>query len=61
MSVREGNSGMDGGWICAKARDSFAVVRARVRGGPAGPLLGWLRHARPCLGLGRTWVARPNW
>jgi hypothetical protein len=31
MSVREGNSGTDGGWIRAKARGSFAVVRAHAR------------------------------
>jgi hypothetical protein len=55
---------------CAIVDESFArllvklgallqVVRARVRGGPAGPLLGWLRHARPRHGLGRwaVWVA----
>jgi hypothetical protein len=60
MSVREGNSGTDGGWIRAKARGSFAVVRVHVRGGPAGPLLGWLHRARPRLGLGRTWVAGPK-
>jgi hypothetical protein len=50
--VREGNSGADGGWIRAKARGSFAF--ARVRGGPAGPSLGWPRHARPRPGSGRT-------
>jgi hypothetical protein len=58
-SVREGNSGTEGGCIRAKAGGSFVVVRTRMRDGPAGSLLGWLRHAGPHPGLGRTWAAGP--